>query len=414
MKKILSLVVSLILLSALTLTSLALDGFFVFDEADYLTDEALQRIDEALTRFDSDSEHSIYLLTKYDPYSPYDTNEYTKNFIDVNGLGLDGKTGIVAVLDLDKEVHAIYNFGKGSKTVFSNEFVTAFNYSLTNAYMENDYEEAFIDAIENTVSYFENRTYSFKYSQTQPETAVPTTDKRYIADDADLLTDAQEAELLSLISRINFYHDIDVVLHTTNDIGNKDIGTYANDYYDYNGYADDGMLFMIDMGSRNYYTSTTGYAMVAFADDKIESLSDTVVGYLSDGEYYEAFTVYLNNVDGYLEAIHNESELDYRFDDSYGVSTSKNILKRELVSIAVAFIISFIVVSVLQKKMNTAVRKTQANDYLVPNSLNITAGNDFYITSNIVRVPKQTNNTKSGGSHVSSGGRAHGGGGGRF
>ncbi|MBQ3150899.1 MAG: TPM domain-containing protein [Clostridia bacterium] len=238
--------------------------------------------------------------------------------------------------------------------------------------------------------------------------------KDYVVDDADLLTDEQEAELQKISNRINFYHDIDAVIHTTNDLDGYDVVTYADDFYDYSGYSDDGLVFTICLETRDYYTSTTGYAETAFYGNSLESLHNAVVGYLSDGDYYTAFHVYLTNVDGYLESIHNESELGFDFDDSSSLTEPTDILKRELITIGVAFVVSFLIIAFLKSRMNTAVKKTQANDYLVPGSLQIVSGYDYFITSSVVRTPKANNNSSGGGTHRSSSGRSHGGGGGKF
>lgn len=414
MKKILVFTLSLLIAFSITLSVYATDKF-IFDEADYLTDDATQEIESLLFDFSYDTDYSIYFLSIYRPDETVDTNGFAKNFVHSNALEASGKSGLLCVLDLNNETHAIYDFGE-SYHIFSHEFVTAFNYSLAVAYTEDNYKNAFCDAVTNTKRYLEDGTFDFLYSQITPEenNSEQTFNRIYIADDADLFTDEQETELYKLISKINFYHDIDVVLHTTNSIGGKDIVDYADDYYDYNGFAEDGMLFMVDMSTRNYYTSTTGYPLIAFTDEKLEELHSVVVPYLSDGEYYEAFTVYLENIDGYLEAIHQEQELSYSFNDSQKIS-AENIIKREIIVIGVSLLIAFFIVGIFKKQMNTAVKKTQANDYLVPGTLNITTGNDYFLTSSVVRTPKQQSTSSGGGgSHRSSSGRSHGGGGGKF
>ncbi len=410
MKKLSSFVLSLILVLMTTVTVLAAESFFVFDNADYLTDDAIQNIDTSLAQFSADTDHAIYLLTKYCDENQSETNEYAKNFIDVNGLGLDGKTGLVALMDLDSEVHALYNFGEGSKEIFSNEFVTAFNYSLTVSYTQNNYEEAFIDAVNNTYTYLEDGTYSFIYS-IQPETEnMSSIDKKYISDDADILSDEEEAKLTSLATRVLFYHDIDAAVHTVNGVSGMTIEEYADRYYTENGFSYDCILLVIDPVSREYYFLTNGYATTAFYDTKLDSLVSSVTEFLSKNDYNAASTVFFENVYGYLEAIHNDIEMSYSFNKPSNMMTS-NILKREAILIIVSLAVAGIVIFILQRKMNTAHQKREANEYLVDGSLNITSGGDYFITKNIVRVPKQSGNSNSGRSSSSS---SRGGRGGKF
>ncbi len=406
MKRILSLTLSLFFILLTLSTASAAEGFFVFDNADYFTEESISEIDTKLSAFSTDTDHEIYLLTKYGEGSQQNSNEYAHNFIEVNGLGLDGTTGFVVFLDLDSEIHALYDFGEGCDEIFTDNFTTALNYSLTVSYSQNDYESAFIDAVENTYSFLEFGTYSFLYSvETQAETApVSAVDKKYVSDDANVLSDEQEAELTKLTSRILFYHDIDAAVHISNGISGMTVEEYANKYYEENGFAYNCILLVFDPILREYYILTNGYPTIAFYDSNLDSLVSSVTEYLSKNEYYEASDVFLQNVYGYLEAIHNDNEFNYSFSQPSKTMTSV-ILKREVILIIVSLVVAGVVIFILQSKMNTARQKTQANDYLVDGSLNITASGDYFISKNVVRVPKQSNNSSGRSSSSSRGGR---------
>ena len=155
--------------------------------------------------FSYDTDYSICFLSIYRPDETVDTNDFAKNFVHSNALEASGKSGLLCVLDLNNETHAIYDFGE-SYHIFSHEFVTAFNYSLAVAYTEDNYKNAFCDAVTNTKRYLEDGTFDFLYSQITPEenNSEQTFNRIYIADDADLFTDEQETELYKLISKINF------------------------------------------------------------------------------------------------------------------------------------------------------------------------------------------------------------------
>ncbi len=85
-----------------------------------------------------------------------------------------------------------------------------------------------------------------------------------VVDDADLLTDIEEIVLLDKLGEISSRQGMDVVVVTTDSLGGKSPMAFADDYYDYNGYAEDGILLLISMEERDCWISTAGYGIVAF------------------------------------------------------------------------------------------------------------------------------------------------------
>ena len=117
-----------------------------------------------------------------------------------------------------------------------------------------------------------------------------------VVDDANLLTDSEEKQLLSKLDEISQRQKVDVVVVTVDSLGGKSAMAYADDFYDYNGYgfgtSHDGVLLLVAMGTRDYWISTTGYGIKAFTDKGIDYISDKFVSYLSDAEYAKAFDTY--------------------------------------------------------------------------------------------------------------------------
>ena len=79
---------------------------------------------------------------------------------------------------------------------------------------------------------------------------------------------------------------------------------YADDYYDYNGYGagadNDGILLLLSMEDRDWWISTTGYGIDAFTDYGIDVIGDEIVPDLSNGDYYSAFTEFIDLTDDFL------------------------------------------------------------------------------------------------------------------
>lgn len=276
---------------------------------------------------------------------------------------------------------------------------------------------------------------------------IPTfaVDSMYLIDDADLLNDDEEELLLDHIDRLQDAHGMDFIIHTTPDTYGKDIATYCDDYYDNGNYAADGLIFVISMAERDYYTSTCGILVDNLDYYTLESICEPVVPYLSSGEYYNAFDIYLDQIDAYLSgdwyssgngsADFNEdyyydggySSIDdyYNYEDNYYVSSSTplsdSLLTREIILIVIAVIIAVVVTMILKSKMNTAVAKRDADDYVVSGSFRLDGSRDMFVGSHTSRRALPQNNSHNrpgggggGGVRVSGGGVRHGGGGGKF
>ncbi len=265
----------------------------------------------------------------------------------------------------------------------------------------------------------------------------------YLIDDADLLTDYEEEELLMQIEQINSDNNISVVIHTTFDTDGKEVYTYADDFYDNGGYLDDGLIFVISMAERDYYTSTAGYLVDSLTAYDLEIICEDVVPCLSNGDYYKAFSQYLSQLELFLNGeLHDDDfvfagdyypddelnyDYDYDYNDEYyysGNSSSSNskLFFREVVLVIIAVIVAVIITSVLKSKMNTAVKKHDADDYVVQGSFNLAVQRDAFIGSTVTKRPLPKNNNNhhgsrpggGGGVRMSSGGVRHGGGGGKF
>lgn len=277
--------------------------------------------------------------------------------------------------------------------------------------------------------------------------AVPSSSGQRVNDLADLLTDYEEIMLTTEINQILFEYDYEVHILTVDSTDGDDISTFADDYYDQNdiGYGDshDGMVFVISMDTREYWTSTTGVGIDIFNDAVIDYLGNRIVYYLKNGNYYDAFNTYLEEVEQYLYEYENgitgddydEYYSNFNYDNSISTEpTATDYIKREIILVVVAFIIALIVVTSMKKKMNTAVKQTRAGNYLKKDSFKITQGKEVFLYDTVskVRKPDDDDNSRSSGgfsssrpsggggfsggssTHTSSSGVSHGGGGGRF
>ncbi len=268
-----------------------------------------------------------------------------------------------------------------------------------------------------------------------------------VNDFADLLSQEDEDTLNYKLEQLSELYSCEVAILTVNSTDGKDITEFADDYYDYNGFGygdnDDGIMLVVDMGGREYATTTHGVAIEIFTDYNLSQLDNAFVGELSAGNYTNAFIAfyekcekifidyeyYQNNYDGGYVYIPDDDGVNSDNDD-YEDNNTNSIteifsLKWIIISVVIGIIVAAGYTSVLQSQLKTVKSKPSASDYVVPGSVQITQQRDVFMYRDVKKTPKPKNNTSSGRSggssfggssstHRSSSGRTHGGSRGSF
>lgn len=223
-----------------------------------------------------------------------------------------------------------------------------------------------------------------------------------VVDNADLLTPAEEKSLLEKLNSTSETHQVDVVIVTEESIGYQTPATYADDYFDNNGYGyginKDGVLLLLNMESRDWYISTCGLCIDAFTDYDIETIGDLMLSDLSDGNYFAAFETYADECEYYINGYIN----GFPFSVTFAL----------LVSLILGLIVAFIVTAIMKGQLKTIRPQRAAANYVRKGSMQVTESNDFFLYRQVSRIAKPKNNSSS--THRSSSGTRHGGGGGKF
>lgn len=242
-----------------------------------------------------------------------------------------------------------------------------------------------------------------------------------LVDDADLLSDGEESDLLEILDEISERQQVDVVVVTVGSMDGKTAEAYADDYFDYNGYGygdeRDGILLLVSMDERDCYISTSGYGITAITDAGREYMLDIFVDDLSSGNYATAFTSFANLCDDFITQANTGEPYDV---DNLPKEPFEFVFNIVL-ALVIAFIIALIVTGIMRSKLKSVRSQSAADDYLKQGSMNLTKKNDLFLYQNVDRRKRPENNTSSssgssGGSktHTSSSGRTHGGGGRKF
>lgn len=258
-----------------------------------------------------------------------------------------------------------------------------------------------------------------------------------IVDEAGLLTENEIRKLERRAQALTDQYGMDVVIVTVDSIGGKTVESFADDYFDNNGYgigpSDSGILLLLSMEYRDWAISTCGEAIYAITDYGIQELFSQMADDLSKDRYYKAFATYLNTLETLFEAYESGHPVDgtpdnYDGPGSYIPGTKDNIVHYEPthdldwyarkigISFAIGLVVALIVLLILRGQMNTARAQHGAGTYLLQNTYRVGVQRDIFLYSQLNKVRKSENSSSGGGSsvHRSSSGRSHGGGHGKF
>lgn len=248
----------------------------------------------------------------------------------------------------------------------------------------------------------------------------------FVIDNADLLSDYDEQNLEDTIQQLRDAYQMDIVILTEESLYGARPQDHADDYYDFNGYAEDGLLFLLSMAERDWYISTSGNAIYALTDYGIQAVTEDVIPHLSAGNYYDAFDAFLNALPEYLDAYVDGNPVDgyadysgdyYHGDQEEVVYYEEPFVPSFEVALLGGIVIAAVSVAIMRIGMITVKRQSGAGVYMNRNSYRLTAQRDMFLYSKVTKVRKPQNNSSSGGGssvHRSSSGSSHGGGGGKF
>ena len=237
-----------------------------------------------------------------------------------------------------------------------------------------------------------------------------------LADFADLLDADQKEELEVKLDQISENYDCDVVVDIEESIDGMDPTAYADDFFDYNDYGmgndKSGILFMLTMSERKWAISTHGEAISIFTDAGQEYITDNIVSYFSDGDYYEGFTQFADLCEKFIV----QAQSGEPYDTGNLPEEEIPIYISFLIALVIGFVIALIVSLVMRSGMKTVHMKPDAADYMKAGSLHINRSRDMFLYHHVTRTEKPKNDNSGGGSstHTSSSGETHGGSSGSF
>jgi uncharacterized protein len=242
-----------------------------------------------------------------------------------------------------------------------------------------------------------------------------------VYDFADLLSESEERNLYNDIIRFINKTGLDVVIATIETNPNKLIKNEAADFYDYNYFKRNGIIFLIDMDIREYTIVTTGTAMDVFTNSEIDYMLDDIYPYMAGKSYNKACNMFINGVNKY----YSEQDDDYNYQGEVNLHNRNSKIKYIFDALCGSAIVTLIVILIMVFQCRMVKKASSSRNYLVEDTKKIDNLGEFKIGSHTTKVRIQTSSGSSGGSYRSGGGsrsssfrgssgRSHGGGSRRF
>lgn len=245
-------------------------------------------------------------------------------------------------------------------------------------------------------------------------TATVSARTGYLEDKADLLTNAEASALEDLLEEISTRQGVDIVIVTVNSTDGDSMMDYADDFYDYNEYREDGILLLVNMDEedRSCYISTAGYGITAFTDAGMDYMYDQFLPDLGEGKYVQSFETFANLCDEFI----TQAKTGDPYDRHNLPKDPFNVIINLLVALGLGLIAALVVTLHMKGQLKTVRPQMQADAYMRAGSLKLTQSRDLFLYAHTSRHPRSQSSSGSGGSttHTSSSGTTHGGSGRKF
>lgn len=207
-----------------------------------------------------------------------------------------------------------------------------------------------------------------------------------VFDDADLLSNAEEAELTEKLLNVSHTYNAQIVIATIDSMDGGDIDAFINLVYDEMefGYGEnrDGVLLLVCMDLREYRILSNGFAADAITLDDIDCIGDAIVPDLSDGNYAAAFSTFVDECEYYINGHFN----------GFPFEAGTNLV----IALVIGIVAGVIVALILKGQLKSVRKQNQANVYVKPGSMQITNQKDLFLYRDLKRIKKESSSKSSG------------------
>lgn len=404
MKKIITVLISLIMVLSLSLVGYAEEAVYVVDEFGHLSDGELETLNGIAA--EAYEEYGIDIIFVY-TYAE-DLSEYA----DESTLG----TGADQIIMLENEENwNVFAYGDAVEMFDDADFD-----ALREAYdVPDTYKEGVMAYINHACSVIGTfRGFSDVVSETvaatEAESAAATTGAPAVeepqvseaalrlVDGADILTDTEETELLKKLDTVSDKHSCDIVIISVETIEDDDVEDASNTLYELMGYGygdtDDCLLFLLVMDTRDWAVSKNGFALEAFTNAGFDYIFENVKPELGDNDYSAAFIKYTELCDDFLA----KARAGNPYTEDNLPKDPFDIVMNLVIAVAIGIVVSLIVTGGMKGQLKSVRFQSAASNYTKDNSLVVNESRDFFLYRSVTRQEKPKNDSGNSGGGASS------------
>lgn len=233
----------------------------------------------------------------------------------------------------------------------------------------------------------------------------------YVEDTAGYLTSKEKEDLNAYAKEISDTYQFGVyarIIYDDTGTSYDDMDTYIEDYYASEdlgyGNSHDGVLLLITMSEEGgsyqvYIPHNSDQSM--FTLDGMDDMDQAAYAYLKEHHYEQAIHAYINSASTLLSYYQENGEAHTQNHDGI----------KYAVTFIIPPIVAFLVVFIMMQKHKTKAIATNANAYVPNNGIQLINQRDMYLYRTVTRTPIPKQESSGGGSHFSSSGGMHSGGG---
>ena len=329
----------------------------------------------------------------------------------INAYGLDKRNAngcVVFLVCLNEGKYSLVSIGNVANTL-SDDMLDFMDKDLFPYLGRSDWSgaaETFFGDVETTLKGGKpNSTSDVKYNGT------------FVTDAYGLFSDSQRATLEAKATELAEKYNMGVYLLIVDKMNGLDNPTqaqrtnFATSFYRANnlglGSGRDGIMFVIAVDSRDYVTIAFGQGSYSFSDEGVAYMEDAVREELGSNQWYDGCEVYYDKIGEQLEYYSVKGE-------PWTEPNPLSFILKILAILGIPAGVAFSSVRRQEDAMFTAREKTEASNYLVRGSLELTQSTDqFSHTTHVVTpIPQHEDHDSGGGSSFGGGGWGGGGGGG--
>ena len=331
------------------------DTTFVIDEVGYLTDDGIKALNSlGSVYYDMTGVGIFFVYTKAESLEDYDVKAI-----------LNGITDYVIMMENETNWY-VHVGGKGEIIDVAAEDALRAAYDADETYVGG--VGAYMDA---AVLYFPELPAATEVAAKENE--------QFVYDEANLLTDEQEADLMKKLTEVSHATNAQIVVATMASMDGGDIDSFVDYLYDSMGFGygenHDGVLLLVCMDPREYRILSNGYAGTAIGPDQIDTLCNFMETYLPNGHYVAAFNSFADQCGEFLEY--------------YQMGSPFKVGKNLAISLIIGIIAGLIVAFVLKSQLKSVRKQDQAHRYVKPGSMTVDIQYDIFLYRTVTRTQKQ-------------------------